>query len=92
MNEKLTKKFRMLRTGTLFASRFPGHPNFEDAPHGSAIFLQNFGMLRTGAPFYSKFSGCSARERYFERRSPRNLEDAPHGSTIFELFFDKKKR
>ena len=53
------------------------HQNFQDAPHGSAIFVK-IKTLRTGAQCCSKFSGCSARERDFNR----NFEDAPLESAI----------
>ena len=59
--------------------------NFQDAPHGNAIFfkifrrlhtgarfLKMFRMLRTGVQFSRKFSGCSARERDFEQQSPES--------------------
>ena len=42
--------------------------NFQDAPHGSAIFIRIFKMLRKGARFSSKFSGRSARERGFDQK------------------------
>ena len=44
-------------------------PNFEDAPHGSTIFIKILRTLRTGARFSSTFSGRSARERDFERKN-----------------------
>ena len=50
--------------------------HLQHAPHGSAIFLKIFRMLRTGARFYSTFSGCSARERDFERRSRESYTEA----------------
>ena len=43
-------------------------PNFEDAPHGSAILNEES----------MKFRGCSARERDFRQ----NFQDAPHRNAI----------
>ena len=50
----------MLRAGAQFSSIFSGCfaqerdflQNFEDAPHGSAIFIKIFRMLCTGARFF----------------------------------------
>ena len=69
-------KIKTLRTGARSCSKFSGrsarerdfHRNFEDAPHGSAIFLKIFRTLRTGARFFSKFSRRSARERDFDHK------------------------
>ena len=83
---------RMLRTRARFSSKFSGCParkrdfepnkreNFENAPHGSAIFFQIFRMLRTGARFSSKFSGCSAREDDFLQNL--NQEDELERSSL----------
>ena len=84
---KNDEMFRMLRMGARFSSKFSGCSaqecdfplNFQDAPRGSAIFLQIFRMLRTGARFSSEFSGCSARERDLLQ----NFQDAPRRSAIF---------
>ena len=54
---------KTLRTGARCCSKFSGrsarerdfHRNFEDAPHGSAIFLKIFRILRTGARFSQNF-------------------------------------
>ena len=53
--------------------------NFEDAPHGSAIFFEILRMLRTGVRFSSKSSGCSAWEHDFLQMS--NEEDEPQRSS-----------
>ena len=57
-------------------SRFSS--NFQDAPHGSAIFLEILRMLRTRARFSSKLAGCSAWEQDFDQKS----KDAPDRSAI----------
>ena len=80
------KIFRTFRAGARFSSKFSRRwarernfiQNFQDAPHGSAIFIEILKMLRTRARFFSNFSGRSARERDFSQR----FQDAPHGSTI----------
>ena len=91
--------FRMLRTGARFSLKFSGCSardgdflqNFQDAPHGKAVFFKISRTLRTGARFSSKFSGCSAQERDFqnfrtlrkERDFLQTFQDARHGSAIF---------
>ena len=80
------KIFRTLRTGARFSYKFSRCSarerdfvqNFQDAPHGSTIFIfiKIFKTLRTGARFFSKFSRRSARERDFSQ----DFHDAPHGS------------
>ena len=67
---------RTLRTGARFSSKFAGRSarerdfrqNLQDAPHGSAIFIQICRTLRTGARFSSKFSVRSAPERDFGQK------------------------
>ena len=58
--------FRMLRTVAFVQ-------DFQNAPHGSAIFFNIFRMLRTGAQF------VDARKRDIIL----NFRDAPHRSAIF---------
>ena len=80
------KIIRTLSTGARFFSKLSRRSarerdfsqNYQDAQHGSAIFLNIFQMLSTGARFFSKFSRRSARERDFSQ----NYQDAPHGSAI----------
>ena len=72
------------------------HENFQNAPHGSAIFVKNFGSailfkifrtLRTGAR--DALHGSAIFFPKFSGRSARerdfsqNFQDAPHGSAIF---------
>ena len=51
--------------------------NFDDAPHGSAIF-EDIKMKKR------KNLICLERERDFSLRRIRNFEDVLHGSVIFE--------
>ena len=41
------------------------HENFQNAPHGSEIFINMFQDASHGTAIFSKFSGRSARERDF---------------------------
>ena len=80
-NAIIVKIVRMLRTGGRSARERDFHLHFQDAPHGSAmfvhgsaIFLKIFETLRTGVRFFSKFSAWVSQ----------NFQDAPHGS--FKIF------
>ena len=87
----------MPRTGARFSSNFSKCSarerdfleNFQDAPHGSAIFFEIFRMLRTGARFCSiwtkidqrNFEDVSSESAIFEDKH-QNDQNAPHGSEI----------
>ena len=56
--------------------------NFEDAPHGDAIFLKIFRTLHTRPRFVMKKQQNLKKERDF----PQNFQNASHGSAIFQNF------
>ena len=81
----------MLRTGARFPSKF------QDAPHGSAIFNEKQRNLEDalqgnaiphGSAIYSRFSGCSARERDFERKNDEILRMLDTGARFSAILLE----
>ena len=69
---KRRRNFTELRAGVRFF--MTKHLNFEDAAHRSAIFI--------------KISGCSARERDFERKAEGILRMLRTGAQLLQNFQD----